>query len=123
MHFSSLFLGSIKNKFYEIKKVGDTAFAVGAPLDSSTYGWTVTRGILSGKNRMVEVSVVTTNDFIMNVLQIDASINPGNSGGPLVNIKGEVIGVNSAKAANYVPNMCKLDVVYDTIENLIDLIC
>ena len=41
---------------------------------------------------------------------------------PVEELNYEVIGVNSAKAANYVPNMCKLDVVYDTVENLIDLI-
>lgn len=42
---------------------------------------------------------------------------------PVEELDYEVIGVNSAKAANYVPNMCKLDVVYDTVENLIDMIC
>jgi len=41
---------------------------------------------------------------------------------PIEELDYEVIGVNSAKAANYVPNMCKLDVVYDTVENLIDMI-
>ena len=74
--------------------VGDTIITVGSPVGYE-YRGTVTRGTLSGKNRMVEVSVVTTNDFIMNVLQIDAAINPGNSGGPLLNINGEVIGINS----------------------------
>ena len=76
--------------------VGDTIITIGTPVGYQ-YRGTVTRGTLSGKNRMVEVSVVTTNDFIMNVLQIDAAINPGNSGGPLVNAKGEVIGINSLK--------------------------
>ena len=76
--------------------VGDTILTVGTPVKYD-YRGTVTRGTLSGKNRMVPVSVVTTNDFVMNVLQIDAAINPGNSGGPLVNAKGEVIGINSLK--------------------------
>ena len=76
--------------------VGDTIITIGTPVGYE-YRGTVTRGTLSGKNRMVEVSVVSTNDFIMNVLQIDAAINPGNSGGPLVNINGEVIGINSLK--------------------------
>ena len=78
--------------------VGDTAFAVGAPLDSA-YSWTVTRGIVSGKDRMVEVSLdqSSQNDYVMKVLQTDAAINSGNSGGPLCNSNGEVIGITSLK--------------------------
>lgn len=76
--------------------LGDTIFTVGSPVGYE-YRGTVTRGSLSGKNRMVEVSIASTNDFVMRVLQIDAAINPGNSGGPLVNISGEVIGINSLK--------------------------
>ncbi len=76
--------------------LGDTIFTVGSPVGYE-YRGTVTRGTLSGKNRMVEVSIASTNDFVMRVLQIDAAINPGNSGGPLVNINGEVIGINSLK--------------------------
>ena len=80
-------------------RIGDTTFAVGTPVDSSIYSWSVTRGILSGKNRMVEVSVGSSSskDWIMNVMQTDAAINPGNSGGPLCNVSGEVIGINSMK--------------------------
>ncbi len=80
----------------ENSNLGDTVFTVGSPVGYE-YRGTVTRGTLSGKNRMVEVSIASTNDFIMRVLQIDAAINPGNSGGPLVNINGEVIGINSLK--------------------------
>lgn len=80
----------------EKTNLGDTVITVGSPVGYE-YRGTVTRGTLSGKNRMVEVSVASTNDFVMNVLQIDAAINPGNSGGPLVNISGEVIGINSLK--------------------------
>ena len=87
----------------EDTQVGDTAFAVGAPLDAETYAWTVTRGIVSGKNRTV--SVETTNGFqsssyIMEVLQTDAAINSGNSGGPLCNSNGEVIGITNMKLAS-----------------------
>lgn len=81
-------------------RLGDTVFTVGAPLDTEYY-WTVTRGILSGKDRMVEVSLENsysnTNDYIMKVLQTDASINSGNSGGPLANANGEVIGITNMK--------------------------
>lgn len=75
--------------------VGDTVFTVGSPLGSKYMG-TVTKGILSGKDRIVNVSTSKGN-YMMEVLQTDAAINPGNSGGPLVNLAGNVIGVNSLK--------------------------
>ena len=80
-------------------RVGDTVFAIGAPLDSAVYSWSVTRGVLSGKDREVEVSVTNsyTTDWIMQVLQTDAAINSGNSGGPLCNSNGEVIGITNMK--------------------------
>lgn len=79
-------------------RLGDTVFTVGAPLNTEYY-WSVTRGILSGKDRMVEVSLSNTNqtDYVMKVLQTDASINSGNSGGPLANANGEVIGITNMK--------------------------
>ena len=82
----------------EKTKLGDTVFAVGAPLDDA-YSWTVTRGILSGKDRLIEVSLSNSsaNDWIMKVIQTDAAINSGNSGGPLANSNGEVIGITSLK--------------------------
>lgn len=76
--------------------VWDTVFTIGSPISSEYYG-TVTRGILSGKNRLVNVTVESSNDWIMNVMQTDAAINPGNSGGPLCNANGDVIGINSMK--------------------------
>ena len=76
-------------------EVGDTVFTVGTPLGNE-YKGTVTKGILSGKNRLVSVDT-TSGGFVMEVLQTDAAMNPGNSGGPLVNVNGEVIGVNSLK--------------------------
>lgn len=76
--------------------VGDTVFTIGSPISSEYYG-TVTRGILSGKNRLVNVTVESSNDWIMNVMQTDTAINPGNSGGPLCNANGDVIGINSMK--------------------------
>ena len=81
-------------------RVGDTVFTVGAPIDSTTYSWTVTRGILSGKDRMVSVSTDSNSnlaDYIMKSLQTDAVINSGNSGGPLCNSNGEVIGITNMK--------------------------
>ena len=79
-------------------KLGDAVFTIGAPMGID-YKGSVTSGVLSGKDRMVSVSVgnSTTNDWVMRVLQLDASINPGNSGGPLLNVNGEVIGICSMK--------------------------
>lgn len=78
-------------------KLGDTVFTIGAPMGIE-YSGTVTKGILSGKDRLVEVSFSgSTADYYMKVLQTDAAINPGNSGGPLLNVNGQVIGINSLK--------------------------
>ena len=77
----------------EKTSVGDFIFTIGAPL-GRTYQGTVTTGILSGKDRMVETTVDSnSSSYVMKVLQFDASINSGNSGGPLLNAKGEVIGI------------------------------
>ncbi len=82
----------------EDMNLGDTVFTVGTPMGEE-YRGTVTSGILSGKDRMVSVSISNgnSNDWVMRVLQFDASINPGNSGGPLLNANGEVIGICSLK--------------------------
>lgn len=79
-------------------RLGDTVFTVGAPLDNA-YSGSVTRGIISGKDRLVPVSTSNLfgNDYMMRVIQTDASINSGNSGGPLSNSNGEVIGITSLK--------------------------
>ena len=78
-------------------KLGDQVFTVGAPVGYE-YRGTVTNGIISGLDRLVEVSLSgTSEDWVMEVIQTNAAVNPGNSGGPLVNAKGEVIGVISLK--------------------------
>lgn len=81
--------------------VGDTVFAVGAPLNYQAFSFSVTRGILSGKDRAVEVSLNSNynTDWVMKVLQTDTAINSGDSGGPLCNVNGEVIGVTNLKLA------------------------
>jgi serine protease Do len=70
--------------------VGDQVVAIGNPLGQLTN--TLTVGYISAKDRNV-----TTDGSIINMLQTDAAINPGNSGGPLFNMKGEVIGITTAK--------------------------
>ena len=73
----------------------------------ASYKGTVTKGILSGKDRMVEVNVSgNAADYYMKVIQIDAAVNPGNSGGPLCDVSGNVIGVISLK------------IVEDTVEGM-----
>lgn len=80
--------------------IGNTVFTVGSPM-GATYAGTVTKGILSGKDRLIETSTssngLTSESYIVKVLQTDAAISPGNSGGPLVNLAGDVIGINSLK--------------------------
>jgi putative serine protease PepD len=75
-------------------RVGDTVIAIGAPLGLSS---SVTSGIVSALDRPVTVGGEGEVSYI-NAIQTDAAINPGNSGGPLVNLRGEVVGVNSAIA-------------------------
>lgn len=78
-------------------KLGDTIFTVGSPM-GITYKGTVTKGILSGKERMVAVNITgNSSDYYMKVIQIDAAVNPGNSGGPLCDVSGKVIGIISLK--------------------------
>lgn len=75
-------------------QVGEPAIAIG---NSLGYGQSVTTGVISALNREVEFDDNTTSFLI----QTDAAINPGNSGGALLNVKGEVIGINSSKIADY----------------------
>jgi serine protease Do len=78
--------------------VGDLAVAIGNPLGLSLQR-TVTAGIISALNRTVGVEDHRGRVLMQDLIQTDASINPGNSGGPLVNGKGEVIGINTIKAS------------------------
>jgi putative serine protease PepD len=76
-------------------RVGDPVVAIGSPLGLSS---TVTAGIVSALQRPVTTGDSTEESSYINAVQTDAAINPGNSGGPLVNMLGQVIGVNSAIA-------------------------
>jgi serine protease Do len=78
-------------------RVGEWALAIGNPLQ---LDFTVTAGIISAKGRSNQLRDLNTNKYaIQDFIQTDAAINPGNSGGPLVNVRGEVIGINSAIAS------------------------
>jgi len=75
--------------------VGEDVVAFGSPLGLSS---TVTSGIVSALNRPVTTGDSSNDTSYINAVQTDAAINPGNSGGPLVNLEGQVVGVNSAIA-------------------------
>ena len=77
-------------------RIGQWVVAIGNPLG---LDFTVTAGIVSAKGRSLG-SLLSTRYAIQDYIQTDAAINPGNSGGPLVNIRGEVVGINSAIASN-----------------------
>ncbi|KDB01440.1 trypsin-like peptidase domain-containing protein [Apilactobacillus kunkeei] len=82
-------------------KVGETSLAIGSPLGSA-YASSLTQGIISAKKR--EVPLTGSNGQATGntatVIQTDTAINPGNSGGPLINLAGQVIGINSMKLAS-----------------------
>lgn len=75
--------------------VGELALAIGNP-GGERFARSLTMGVISGLNRLVE----TSEGSQFKLIQTDAAINPGNSGGPLVNGRGEVIGINSVKIAD-----------------------
>lgn len=78
-------------------KVGEQVVAIGNALG---YGQSVTTGIISAKGREVTVKGVNGESITNKLIQTDAAINPGNSGGALINMRGEVVGINSVKFAS-----------------------
>jgi S1-C subfamily serine protease len=84
-------------------QVGDKVVAIGNALGQ--FQNTVTSGIISGFGRSVEAEDETGTDSLQNLFQTDAAINQGNSGGPLVNMNGEVIGINTAVAGGSAENI------------------
>ena len=83
-------------------RLGQTVIAIGNPLGLEFAG-SATMGVVSGHDRNVSIPILSTNghmqDWTMTVLQTDTAINPGNSGGALINLAGEVVGINSMKIA------------------------
>ena len=103
-------------------KVGEQVVAIGNALG---YGQSVTTGIVSAKNRKLDENGQADEDSDgTNLIQTDAAINPGNSGGALLNMKGEVVGINSAKlASTEVEGMgyaIAISDVSDVLENLMN---
>ncbi|HEY0826714.1 MAG TPA: trypsin-like peptidase domain-containing protein, partial [Bacilli bacterium] len=82
----------------DLLRAGETAIAIGNPL-GLVFSQTITMGIISSPHRLVPVTVEGYMDWEMDFIQTDAAINQGNSGGALVNLDGQVIGINSMKVS------------------------
>lgn len=80
-------------------QVGEPAIAIGNPLGLQ-FQRTVTSGIISALNRTIKIDTPQGVNYMEDLIQTDASINPGNSGGPLLNSKGQVIGINTIKVTS-----------------------
>ena len=96
-------------------QVGEPAIAIG---DSLGYGQSVTTGVISALNRDVFADDPEVNPGYL--IQTDAAINPGNSGGALLNVRGEVIGINSSKIADYVIEGMGYAIPISTAKPIID---
>lgn len=77
-------------------EVGETVYAIGNPIGYE-FQRSVTSGIISAVNRTIKFEEDDKETYMEDLIQTDATINPGNSGGPLININGEVIGINGVK--------------------------
>ncbi len=99
-------------------RVGETVYAIGNPIGYQ-FRRTVTSGIISALNRTVKLEENNKDIYMSDLIQTDATINPGNSGGPLVNMEGEVIGVNSVKitSAEGIGFAVPIDVIKPVIES------
>ena len=80
-------------------KVGEKVYAIGNPIGFE-FERTVTSGIISAVNRTIKIEEDEDASYMSNLIQTDATINLGNSGGPLINIDGEVIGINTIKISS-----------------------
>ena len=87
-------LTTVKLANSDALEVGQTVIAIGNALGQ--FSNSVSKGIISGLSRSITASAGNSSEKLDKVIQTDAAINPGNSGGPLINLNGEVIGVNTA---------------------------
>ncbi|MFC5401681.1 S1C family serine protease [Cohnella soli] len=92
-------------------QVGETVVAIGTPVSFSLRN-TATVGVISGMNRSI------SSDY--NLLQTDAAINPGNSGGPLVNMKGQIVGINSMKFVDVDIDSMGFAIPADTVQYVLN---
>lgn len=111
-NYPTVFLGSSSDV-----KLGQTVVAIGNALGE--YNNSVSVGIISGLNRTIQASGQNTTEELKNVIQTDAAINPGNSGGPLLDLNGNVIGVNVATVvgSNNISFAIPINIVKDVIKD------
>lgn len=103
----------------EDTKIGEEVYAIGNPIGYE-FQRTVTFGIISALNRTIKLEENNDYVYMSNLIQTDATINPGNSGGPLVNKKGQVVGINSVKitSADGIGFAIPINIVKPIIEKL-----
>ena len=101
-------------------KVGNKVYAIGNPIGYE-FKRTVTSGIISAVNRTIKIEEGEEESYISDLIQTDATINPGNSGGPLINSKGEVIGINTVKitSAEGIGFAIPINVIKPVVESII----
>ncbi|QIZ05917.1 PDZ domain-containing protein [Priestia megaterium] len=102
-------------------KMGEPVIAIGNPL-GATFSGSVTQGIISGLKRTIPVDINQDGliDWNAEVLQTDAAINPGNSGGALINITGQLVGINSMKIAQNAVEGIGLSIPINSARPIID---
>ena len=100
-------------------KVAEQVYAIGNPIGYE-FQRTVTGGIISAIDRTIKLEEEEKVSYMENLLQTDATINPGNSGGPLINLNGEVIGINTVKitSAEGIGFAIPINIVKPIIEKL-----
>ena len=98
---------------------GEEVIAIGTPL-ALAFKHSATKGIISATNRTILVDNDYGESSLDNMIQHDASINPGNSGGPLINLKGEVVGINTVKVidAEGMGFAIPVDTIHPLIKNI-----
>ncbi|WP_102026186.1 S1C family serine protease [Salirhabdus sp. Marseille-P4669] len=101
--------------------IGEPVLAIGSPLGLQFSG-SVTQGIISGKERVVpqDINGDGVEDWSAEVIQTDAAINPGNSGGALINMKGQLVGINSMKIAEYAVEGIGFSIPINTAKPILD---
>lgn len=102
-------------------KVGENVYAIGNPIGYE-FQRTVTSGIISALNRTIKLEENEEEVYMEDLIQTDATINPGNSGGPLLNIRGEIIGINTIKitSAEGIGFAVPINIVKSVVESFIN---